>query len=96
MHALAAAEFPDAGVRLQRQLDALLRQFFQQMEKTLLPGMRQPPIEEHRRRGQDDAAISVMLHLLDGGIADAHRAVSFKAFQIGRDPFGEIVRGTMP
>ena len=46
---------------------------------------RQPAVEEHRHRRQDDAAIGVMLHLPRRRIADAHRRRCSIALEAGRD-----------
>ena len=90
VNALAAAKFPDAGIRLQRQRRALPRHLLQEKEQAFIAGLRQPFVEEHRRGGQDDAAISVMLHLAHRRIAYTHRAMAFKAFQVGRNPLGKV------
>src|SRR5215468_9991765 len=54
------------------------------MKQTLVAWPRQPAIEEHWHRSKNDAAIGIVLHLVDGGIADAHWAVAAIALQIGR------------
>ena len=59
---------------------------FKQAKQRFVAGRRQPPVEEHRHRGKDDTAIGVVLRLIGGGIADAHRAVAAIAFQVRRDP----------
>ena len=59
--ALAPAIFPDAGVRLERELGRLVAQRFQQPKQRFVAGPRQPPVEEHRHRREDDAAVGVVL-----------------------------------
>ena len=64
MNVAAAAIFPDAGVGRERELGRLCRQRFQQMKQAFIARPRQPPVEEHRRGGQNDAAEGVVLGLL--------------------------------
>ncbi len=87
MDALAPAIFPDAGVGFQGELAGLAAERFQQPKQSFVAEPRQAPVEEHRHRGEDDAAIGVVLHLLGGGIADAHRPVAAIALEVGRDSF---------
>ena len=82
--ALASAVFPDAGIGLERLLGRADAERFEQMKQSLVARPRQPAVEEHRHGGEDDAAIAVVLHLVDRGIADAHRAVAAIALQVGR------------
>ena len=63
------------------------------MKQAFIAGPRQAAVEEHRHGGKDDAAIGVMLHLIDGGVADPHRPVAAIAGKIGRDPLLERGRG---
>ena len=73
MNVPAAAEFPDPGIGLEGLLHRLVAQLFQPHVEIeiALPG--QAPIEEHLGGGQNDAAVAVVLDLLLGEIADAHR-----------------------
>ena len=57
---------------------------FEQMKQALVARPRQAAVEEHRHGGENDAAIGVVLDLIDRGIADAHRAVAAIAFEVGR------------
>ena len=82
--ALASAIFPDAGIGLERLLGGAAAKRFEQMKQPFVARPRQPAVEEHRHGGEDDAAIGVVLHLIDRGIADAHRAVAAIALQVGR------------
>ena len=84
--ALAAAIFPDAGVGLERLAPALLAERLQQLKQAFVARPRQAPVEEHRHGGEDDAAIGVVLRLVDGGIADAHRPVAAIAVEVRRGP----------
>ena len=60
---------------------------FEQMKQPLVARPRQAAVEEHRHGGENDAAIGVVLDLIDRGIADAHRAVAAIAFEVGRGAF---------
>ena len=94
MDALAAAIFPDAGIGLEGFCGGAVAERFEQMKKTFVTRARQPAVEEHRHGGEDDAAIGVVLHLADRGIADAHRPVAAIAFEVGRDAFLTSAAGT--
>ena len=59
----------------------------EQPKQPLVARPRQSAIEEHRHGGQDDAAVGIVLHLLRGGVADAHRSVAAIALQVGRGAF---------
>ena len=87
----AAAKLPDAGVGLEREFLRLLAERLQQAEQALVARPRQAAIEEHRHRGENDAAVGVVLGLLHGGIADAHRAVAAIALEARCDPFVERI-----
>ena len=52
---------------------------------------RQSLVEEHRRRREDHAAIDIVLHLLDGCVADPHGAIAMVTLEIGNDALGESV-----
>ena len=80
---LAPAIFPDAVVGFQGELACLLAERLEKTEQPFVAGPRQPPVVEHRRRSQDDAAIGIVLLLLHRGVADAHRTVAAIAFQVG-------------
>ena len=77
-------------------LAALLAERLEQPEQAFVAGARQPAVEEHRRRRQDDAAIGVVLHLVDRRVADAHRPVAAIALEVGaiRSSSGSV--GTTP
>jgi hypothetical protein len=51
----------------------------------------QPAIEEHRRRGHDDAAVDIVLVLIDRGIADPYRSVAAITGKRGSRPLLERV-----
>ena len=76
MHARAPTVFPDAGIGLERELRRLLAERLDRVKKRCIARPRQPAVEEHWRRGHDDAAIDIVLVLIDGRIADAHRSVA--------------------
>ena len=76
MDALTAAIFPDASIRQKRLFGGAMPERFQQMKQTLVAGARQPAVKEHRHGRENDTAIGVVLHLIDGGVADPHRAVA--------------------
>ena len=80
--ALPPAIFPDAGVGLQREFAGLAAERFQQPKQSFVAEPRQAPVEEHRHRGEDDAAVGVVLHLHGGGVADAHRPVAAIALEL--------------
>src|SRR5262249_1286899 len=83
MNALAAPIFPDAVVGLERKLARLGSQLFQQPKQSLVARTWQSPIVKHRHCGEDNAAIGVVLHLLCGGITQAHRPVAAVSFEFG-------------
>ncbi len=91
MDATAPAIFPDAGISGQRRSRGTRAERLKQLKQTVAAGARQAAIEEHRHGGKNDAAIDVILHLRDGGIADAHGPVIAIALQIRRYPLIEIV-----
>ena len=68
-------------------------QRFQKMKQALVARPRQAAIEEHRHGGENDAAVGVVLNLIDRGIADPHRAVAAIALEVGRGPLFDHVRG---
>src|SRR5262249_37644590 len=68
-----AAIFPDAGVGRKRKLRRLVAQRLQEMKQVLVSRPWQPSVEEHRHRREDDAAIAVMLLLMNCRVADANR-----------------------
>ena len=94
MDALPAAIFPNAGVGLQRLFRRAVAERFQETKQSLVAGPRQAAIEEHRHGREDDAAIGIVLRLIDRGIADPYRTVAAIALKIGRGPFFDIVVGT--
>src|ERR1700722_3643659 len=87
--ARAPAIFPDAGVGHESLFGGAIAERFEEMKQALIAGTRQAAIEEHRHGGENDAAIGVVLNLVDRGIADAHRAVAAIAFEMRRRPFLE-------
>ena len=50
---------------------------------------RQPLVDEHLRRAEDDAAIGIVLHLLGRLVADAHRPHAVEAGEVGGDALVE-------
>ena len=91
MDAPALAVFPDAGIGLEREGRGLLAKRLEHAKQVLVAHARQPPVEEHRRRGKDHAAVSIVLVLRHRGVADAHRAVAAIAFQVGDDALVERI-----
>ena len=83
VNALPAAIFPDAGIRHEGFLRGPVAERFEQTKQTFVARPRQAAVEEHRHGGEDDAAIGIVLHLTDRGIADAHRAVAAVACRSG-------------
>ena len=81
MDALTSAIFPDAGIGNESLGRGLFTERFEQPEQSFVAWARQAAVEEHRHRGENDAAIGVVLHLVDRGIADPHRAVAAIALQ---------------
>ena len=79
------SQMPASGSK--RLCGGAVAERFEQMEQALVARPRQAAVEEHRHGGEDDAAIGVVLHLIDRGIADAHRAVAAIAFEVGRGAF---------
>ncbi len=59
----AFAIFPDARIGLECKCGRLLAQRFQKFEQCVACHARQAAIIEHRHRGQDDAAIGIVLLL---------------------------------
>ena len=92
--ALPAAIFPDAGIGFERLGGGAIAERFEQMKQAVVARARQPAVEEHRHGGEDDAAIGVVLRLIDRGIADPHRAVAAIAFEVRRDALVDIDVGT--
>src|SRR5689334_23617945 len=76
MDALASAIFPDAVIGLERKLARLVAQRLEEMKQSFIAGPRQPAIVEHGHGGENDAAVGVVLNLLGGRVADAHRCVA--------------------
>src|SRR4029453_7582009 len=81
MNALAPAEFPDTGIRRQREFCRHLTERLDAPEQIGIAHARQATIEEHRRGGQYDAAIGIVLILHGGFIADPHRSVAALAVE---------------
>ena len=52
------------------------------MEQAFISLPRQPPVKEHRHGRQNDAAERIVLSLLRGGVADAHRPVVAIALEV--------------
>ena len=93
VNALAAAEFPDAGVRRHGERGGLLAERLEPPEQIGVAHARQPAVEEHRRRGEDHAAIGVVLILHRGLVADAHRpvaAIALEALDSIRSSIGSL------
>src|SRR4029078_4512540 len=61
---------------LERRLRAALPERLDRMKKRCIAWPRQPAIEEHRRRGHDDAAVDIVLGLIDGRVSDAHWSIT--------------------
>src|ERR1700736_1149678 len=81
MDALAPAIFPDAVVRFERELARLGAQHFEQSKQSFIARAREPAVVEHGHGREDDAAVGVVLNLLSGRVADAHRSVAAIAFE---------------
>src|SRR6185295_8299253 len=88
---LALAIFPNARVRHERELHAPLAERLKPPEQILVPHPGQAPVEEHRRRRQNHAAIRVMLILRDGGIADPYRPIAAVTLEVGDDALVERI-----
>src|SRR4029079_9989801 len=74
--ARAAAKLPDTGVGLKRLIESRAPELLQHGIERFVAFARQALVEEERGGGRHDAAVNVMLHLISGGVADAHRAVA--------------------
>ena len=85
--ALPSAIFPNPVVGFQGELAGLAAERLQQAEQAFVAEPRQAPVVEHRHRGEDDAAVGVVLHLLGRGIADAHGTIAAVALELGRGSF---------
>jgi hypothetical protein len=84
-----AAKLPRTGVGLESRQSGAFAQGFQAVEERRVARAGQPPIEEHLRHGEDDAAVGVVLDLLLGEIADAHRPHAAVSGQTIDDPLGQ-------
>src|SRR5262245_61157402 len=71
----AAAVLPDPGVGCERLSQSARAQWLEHREQCGVALVRQPLVEEHLRRRQDDAAVDVVLDLMHGGVADADGTV---------------------
>ena len=78
----AAAIFPDAGIGSESKLRRLVAERFEEMKQILVSRPRQPSVEEHGHRREDDAAIAVMLLLMNRGVADANRPFAAIALEV--------------
>ena len=83
----AAAKFPQARIRGESPRARLLAERLEAAEQRLVAHTRQTLVDKHLRRGEDDAAINVVLRLKVRQVADAHRAIPLIALQIVGDPF---------
>ena len=63
VHAAAAAVFPDTGVGLEGEPLRLDSRAAPAGEQPGIARARQPAVEEHRHRGEDDAAERIVLDL---------------------------------
>ena len=73
VHGRPRAELPGPGIGLVEHLDGAPPELFEMPEQGRVAGADQAAVEEGVRRGQDDAAIGVVLDLRIGGVADPHR-----------------------
>src|SRR4029450_6322992 len=76
MDAFTPPIFPYAGVRLAGERCGLCAERLDRVKQRRVARARQSPVEEHRRRGKDDAAINVVLALVAGCVSDPSRAVA--------------------
>src|SRR5262245_12492010 len=76
MDAFTPPIFPYAGVRLEGEPCSLFAERLDHVKQCRIAGVRQPPVEEHRRRRKDDATINVVLVLLAGCVSDPYRTVA--------------------
>ena len=83
MDALPSAVLPNAGVRFEIEAARLLPQVLQISKEADITHARQPPVDEHLRGAENDAAVGIMLHLLRCQISDAHRTHAEKARRSG-------------
>ena len=74
---------PASGSNAQRQRPFAQR--LQHPEQRLVAHGRKPFVDEHLRRGQDHAAVDVVLGLVDRLISHPNRAMAQKAREFGRD-----------
>jgi len=73
MHASAAAQFPEPGVRLVVAAPGLFAEQFEAPEQRFVAAPGQTPVEKDMGRRQDRRAIDIMLDLAIGLIADTDR-----------------------
>src|SRR5665213_3883992 len=92
MYMFTPAIFPYARVRFEGEAG---RPFAERFERAKQPGIarpRQPPVEKHRRRRHDNAAVDIVLVLMNGRVADAHRAIPAVTGKSRGVALGEVVR----
>ncbi len=91
MHALGAAQFPDAGIRHIVGAHRPLAQAFHVLEDRLVGRTLQALVEKGLGTGQDGRAEDIVLHLAVSQVADPHRPHAAIAGQPGRDVFFERI-----
>ena len=87
MHARAAAQFPQPGIRLVVAAYRLLSQMFETVKQRFIAAPGQALVEEDVGGGKNGRTVDVVLHLAVGQIADAHRPHAAIACQRGDLPF---------
>src|SRR5262245_18635817 len=76
MDAFTPPIFPDTGVRLEGESSSLFAEWLDHVKQRRVARARQPPVEEHRCRREDDAAINIVLALLAGRVSNPCRTVA--------------------
>src|SRR4029450_6989614 len=79
--------------RLERREGGALAQPFESLEERDVARSRKALVEEHLRRRENEAAVGVLLPLLLGLIADAHRTHAAIAGEIVDRPFRQRLAG---
>ena len=93
MHALASPVLPNAGIRFQGQLRRFFSKAFEQPELRFSGRLRQPAVKEHRHRCENDAAVGVVLDLVDRCVTHAHRTMTLISLKLWRDPLCKRIIG---
>ena len=83
----AGAIFPQARIGLESMHNGALAKTLEQPEQRFVAHLGQTLVDEHLRRGENDAAVNVVLPLARRLVADPNRAHAEKALEVRRDPF---------